>query len=125
MFSDKLKGEPKPVVQVHVVPQGAVLTDELFKKVVATVEYHLMEGTTTIVCGLKLTNGFSVTGQSGSLPTTQFNPQTGMQAAMNDARSKLCELLALMVYDAVSPAQFRVSAAVQSAVEGLKGDNHV
>lgn len=109
----------------HVVPQGPVLTEELFNAVIATVEYRLYDGTTTVACALKLRNGFAVVGYAASLPTTQFEPQLGMQLSLQDAKRKLGEALSLLVYELVCPEQFRTAPAIQAVLDGLKGETDV
>lgn len=107
-------------VPLHIVPQGPVLTEELFNKVVATVEYHLFDGTTTVACALKLRNGFTITGYAASMPTGRFVPELGMQYSMEDAKKKLGEAMSLLVYDLCCPEQFRVASDVQSILNALK-----
>lgn len=117
MSSDTAQPDVKPL---HVVPQGPVLTEELFNKVVATVEYHLFDGTTTVACTLKLRNGFAVVGYAASLPTGSFVPELGMQCSMQDAKKKLGEAMSLLVYDLVCPEQFQIAKDIQQVLNALK-----
>lgn len=126
MSSDqKIPNIAKPVLrmlqqEVHVVPQGQVLTEDLFNKIVATTEYHLYDGTTMMSCTLKLRNGFSVVGHFSSLPTSQFNLQLSMQYALQDAKNILSEALSLLIYDLVCPERLRITPSVESTLNALK-----
>lgn len=115
--------QPQPRVvhkEIHIVPQGPVLTEDLFNKMIATIEYHLYDGTTALNCAVKLRNGFTVVGQAYALPTGQFDLQLGMQYALQDAKNRLGEILSLMVYDLVCPERLRVAPLVEATLNALK-----
>lgn len=105
---------------VHIVPKGPVLTEALFDKIVATIEYHIYDGTTTMACALKLRNGFAVVGHAATLPTGDFTLQDGMKYALQDAKNKLGETLALMIYDLVCPGHLRIAPSVEHTLNALK-----
>lgn len=56
---------------------------------VASVRFHLLEGTTTTVCTLILDNGFAVTGESSAANPDSFNPKLGEQYAQDNAFENL------------------------------------
>lgn len=82
--------------------QGPVITPELVEGLIESIDYHLVDGTTTMYCSLKLKNGYTVTGTAASLPTTPFDPQIGMHWSRKDAANKLVELLAFMACDVIN-----------------------
>lgn len=104
--------------------QGPVRTEAVREDVIRAVEFHLFEGTTTMVCALKLINGFVVVGQSASVPTTQFDLQTGMTEARRDATRKLNDYLALLVYDGVAPPLLTCTRTIGAQLDVLKENDN-
>jgi N-acetylglucosamine-6-phosphate deacetylase len=98
--------------------KGPVVTPQLIDILVAGIDYHLVEGTTTMYCSLKLKNGFTVTGTAACLPTTVFDPKVGMMWSRKAAEDKLTELLAFMVCDAINDGV--ALAAVNVSLNVLK-----
>ena len=104
------------------IPQGPVVTQGLVESMVHAVEYHKFQDTNVIMCALKLTNGFTVTGMSACLPTTEFDPNAGMAYAREQAEGKLREMLGFMVYDLITTRAATI--AVASALNALKESVH-
>lgn len=99
---------------------GPVLTPGLLNNLVASQEFYLFQGTTTMACALKLHNGFVVVGLSASLPTTEFDPKLGMEYSLADAERKLGEYLALLVYDGLILPQRSCHSAIGAQLNVLK-----
>ena len=63
----------------------------------ATVEYHRIGETTTVVCSLTLPSGFVVTGKAACLNPAEFDEQVGCELAYQEAMNALWELEAYRV----------------------------
>jgi hypothetical protein len=103
---------------------GPVLTPAVVEDLISGVEFHLFQGTTTMACALKLRSGFVVVGLSASVPTTQFDPQVGMQCARADAERKLYEHLSLLVYDGVVPPLLSCARTIGAQLDVLKENDN-
>ena len=68
------------------------LTGEYIQSLILSESYYHFEGTTTIVCQLELTNGGNVLGKAACIDASNFDAETGMQVAKDDAISKIWEL---------------------------------
>lgn len=68
------------------------LSPALIDKRVGNVQFHVFPGTTTTVCCVSLTNGFTVIGKSASVSVDNFNEEIGREVAFKDARDKIWEL---------------------------------
>ena len=55
--------------------------------------YHVFPGTTLTVCCIKLSNGFTVTGESACIDPSNYCKTTGEKLAYEAALDKLWELL--------------------------------
>lgn len=95
-----------------------VINQTLLEDMVASKEFHLIQGTTTMICALKLVNGFTAIGQSASAPGVEFSPIIGMACAEADAMQKVAEIAAFLVYEA--NAVERVGNIVSKALTKLK-----
>lgn len=98
--------------------KGPVVTEGLADSLIRSVEFHLIEGTTSMTCALNLLNGFTVVGFSACLATTTFDPQIGMKWAKHDAVNKLMELLSFMAADQIS--NNAASQAISKTLNALK-----
>lgn len=68
------------------------LSPELIDSVIVGEDYHVFPGTTLTVCCLKLKNGFTVTGESASVSTANFDAELGRKIARSKARDKIWQL---------------------------------
>lgn len=98
--------------------KGPVITEELANSLIRSVEFHLIDGTTSMTCALNLWNGFTVIGTSACLSTTTFDPQIGMRWSKQSAVTKLMELLAFMAADQLSTNA--ASQAISKTLSALK-----
>jgi hypothetical protein len=57
--------------------------------VIKDIRYHRVEGTTTTICSLILTNDFVVNGESASASIENFDADMGKKIAFNNARDKI------------------------------------
>lgn len=99
-------------------PKGRVVTDDLLNDMVKNVEFHRFNGTNTVACAFTLDSGFVVVGLSNPLPTTEFDPQKGMEYARADALGKLAELAGFAVYEVLGDQP--VAKLAQRALSELK-----
>ena len=60
---------------------------------IASDAYYVFPGTTTTVCLLTLTNGFTVLGDSACASPENFNEDLGREIARDKAKDKVWELL--------------------------------
>lgn len=98
--------------------KGPVVTPALAESLIKSLDYHLVQGTTLMYCTLKLENGYTISGRSACLPTTEFNPQLGMKYSREDAVKNLMECLAFQANDMITNGA--VHAAISNALNALK-----
>jgi hypothetical protein len=77
-------------VALEDIPTG-LSHDYLKSRIVETI-FNRVEGTTTIVCNLKLINGFVVTGTSACVDPTVYDEEIGNHIAFEDAFEKIWQL---------------------------------
>lgn len=65
------------------------LTPELVQGMVGGTQYYRFPGTSTIVCCITLTNGFTVTGESSCVSSANFDEEIGKEVAFNKAKDKI------------------------------------
>jgi hypothetical protein len=65
------------------------ITPDDLDALIGDVAYHTFPGTTTTVCCLTLTNGFTVVGDSACVDKANFDPELGRKIARNEARDKI------------------------------------
>lgn len=65
------------------------LTPEDIDALIDSTSYHVFADTTTTVCCIKLTNGFTVTGESACVDPANFDTEIGQEIAYNEARQKI------------------------------------
>jgi hypothetical protein len=68
------------------------LTPADIDAVIASEQYHVFDGTTLTVCCLRLRNGFTVTGESASASSENFDAEIGRKIARQIARQKIWAL---------------------------------
>lgn len=65
------------------------LTPPAIDKCIKHTQYHQFVGTTTTVCCLLLTNGFTVIGESACASPDNFDIEIGQKIAFDNARQKI------------------------------------
>ena len=68
------------------------LSPDHISNVITKADYHVFPDTTTTVCCLTLTNGFTVVGESASASTANFDKSIGKTIAYENARNKIWAL---------------------------------
>jgi len=68
------------------------LTPAQIESLIYAEYYHVFEGTTTTVCGLRLENGFVVVGHSASVSKENFDAELGRKIARQKAKDKIWKL---------------------------------
>jgi hypothetical protein len=61
-----------------------ITLEEITAKIVET-HYWIVPNSTVTVCAITLTNGFTVTGKSGTVSEQFFDEDIGKQVALNNA----------------------------------------
>ena len=69
--------------------KGPRITPGHIDSLCSETQYHRFPGTNTIVCCIKLTNGFTVTGESACVDPSNFDEEIGKKVAFNKARDKI------------------------------------
>jgi len=75
------------------------LTPKDIDELIDSVLYHVFEDTTTTVCCIKLTNGFTVIGESACVDPKNFDKYIGQSIAYNEARQKIWSLEGYLLRD--------------------------
>jgi len=65
------------------------------------VYYHRIPDTTTTICAVTLTNGFTVVGKSAAVSPENFDENIGRDVAMDNVRDQLWELLGFRLKQAL------------------------
>lgn len=65
------------------------LTPALIDAAIVREQYHVFDGTQTMIACLTLTNGFTVTGESACASPENFNEEIGRKIARENARDKI------------------------------------
>lgn len=73
------------------------VTEEDLENLIVKQEYHVFGGTTTTVCCLVLRNGFTVVGTSACINPENFDHQTGMNLAREDAKDKIWQFAGYVI----------------------------
>ena len=68
------------------------ITPEHLDSVISNADYHGFPGTTTTVCLLTLTNGYTVLGESACASPENFDEELGRRIAYENARNKIWSL---------------------------------
>jgi len=68
------------------------LNPEAINSTINKAQYHVFNGTTTTVCCLTLSNGFTVTGSSSCASPENFSEEIGRKIAYAEARDKIWQL---------------------------------
>jgi len=68
------------------------LTPDDISDLIESSQYHVFKGTTTTVCCLTLSNGFTVIGESACVDPDNFDKGIGEEIAYNEARQKIWSL---------------------------------
>lgn len=71
---------------------GERITPEIIDQSIASAQYHVFPGTTTTVCLLTLTNGYTVLGESACASPENFDEELGRHIAYENARNKIWSL---------------------------------
>ena len=98
--------------------KGLVVSQDLINDSIQSIEYQCSEISGTIVCCLKLQNGFVVTGTAASLPTTEFDASIGSAWARKDAESKVALLLGFLACERMKDNP--ISILVDKVLDTLK-----
>lgn len=72
---------------------------EIVDNLIDRAEYWRVPGTTTIVCCLVLTNGFTVEDSSSCVDSRNFNEELGKRLAYSKARDKVFNFVAFAYMD--------------------------
>jgi len=72
--------------------KGPRLTPDNIDAMIGKEHYWRVADTTTIVCCLELTNGFTVIGKAACVDKRNFNEKIGRKIAFDSAREKIWEL---------------------------------
>ena len=72
--------------------------DAIDEKIVGAQFWHV-DGTTTTICAMVLTNGTVVVGKSACVSAENFDEELGRQIAYDDARNKIWELEGYLLRD--------------------------
>jgi len=75
------------------------VTPERLDEVIASVGYHVFDGSQLTVCCLTLVNGFTVTGESACASPENFNAELGRKIARNNAKNKIWALEGYLLKD--------------------------
>lgn len=78
------------------------ITPEMLDEEIVGEEYHVFPGSRLTVCCLTLRNGFTVTGDSGTCASENFDADIGRMIARANARGKLFPLLGFRQRDQLS-----------------------
>lgn len=65
------------------------VTSEIIDNLIDQVQYYVFPDTTTTVCCISLTNGFTVTGESACVSKQNFNKEMGEKLAFEQAKEKI------------------------------------
>lgn len=65
------------------------VTSEAIDSLIDQVQYYIFPDTTTTVCCIYLTNGFTVTGESACVSKQNFNKEMGEKLAFEQAKEKI------------------------------------
>lgn len=68
------------------------VTQDSIDAVIVGEDYYVFPGTTVTVALLKLKNGFSVTGESACVSSSNFDEELGRKIAREHARNKIWAL---------------------------------
>ena len=68
------------------------LTPALIDEVIRDEAYYVFPGTTTTICRLTLTNGYSTIGESAAVSLENFDEEIGRKVARDNARDKVWAL---------------------------------
>jgi hypothetical protein len=68
------------------------VTKESIEARIADTDYMVLPNSTVTICNIKMTNGFSVRGESACVDARNFDMEIGRQIAYRDAFSKLWQL---------------------------------
>ena len=68
------------------------LTPELIDAAIVDEAYYVFPGTTTTICRLTLTNGYSTIGESAAVSLENFDIEIGRKVARENARNKIWAL---------------------------------
>lgn len=68
------------------------LTIDIINGLIDTATYHHFDGTTCVVCLLRLKNGCHVIGQSSCIDESNFDVKIGQKVAYDKAVAKIWEL---------------------------------
>lgn len=65
------------------------VTSEVIDSLIDQVQYYIFPDTTTTVCCIYLTNGFTVMGESACVSKQNFNKEIGEKLAFEQAKEKI------------------------------------
>ena len=65
------------------------VTSEVIDSLIDQVQYYIFPDTTTTVCCIHLTNGFTVTGEAACVSKQNFNKEIGEKLAFEQAKEKI------------------------------------
>ena len=68
------------------------VTPEMVEKSIKKEDYHVFPGSTTTVCMLTLSNGFTVVGESACASPENFDADLGKRIARDHAKQKIWAL---------------------------------
>ncbi len=75
------------------------LTPALIDEAISDEAYYVFPGTTTTICRLTLTNGYSTIGESAAVSLENFDEEIGRKVARENAREKIWALLGFLLKD--------------------------
>lgn len=82
-------------IEIEIMSKGLNaprITNDWIDRCIREAQFHVFPGTTTTVCCLTLSNGFTVTGESACASPENFDEELGRKIAAGNARSKIWAL---------------------------------
>ena len=80
------------------------ITNDWLDRCIRDAQFHVFPGTTTTVCCLTLSNGFTVTGESTTVSPENFDEELGRKISARNARAKIGELEGYLLKQALFEA---------------------
>ena len=88
------------------------ITPQIIDAAIVSEQYHTFDLSTTTVCMLTLTNGFSVLGESACASPENFNEAIGRKIARENAVQKIWQLEGYLLKEKLYQAQQKTKPRV-------------